>query len=452
MWTAYLDAIDLAPPLNTMLTRAIHLLVGEGPIATRLPAMVGFVVAGLVLFAFVRRRSNVLMGFTAAVMPTATVAWHYAQEARGYGLTMACFACALYGWSEAAAGRRAGAHLALMSVAMAAGMWAHYYFALALVPISIAEAVRQGSLRRFEYRPWLAITAACVAALPLLPLAAVASEQRTTFWAHSTTLEFGNTYAFILGPLTEGGPRHRLVAFAGLALTAAAAIATHVFRLNSSSRRLETHDLVLCLLCLLVPAGGVLLGSWVGAFHYRYVVYAIVGLVAAVPLLLWSASPTNRVVESLALLISLVFAISVALGPAKRNPSRDPLSARSLLTDLAARGQDVVVTGGIQYLPIWYYLPPEAQPRVKYLADRDGELKTTGSDSIDRGYLALSRWTRVTVVPIGEFGQTDRHFFLYAPGDNERWAEERIRSWSPSITYVGRHHRGRLYEIDMRPK
>jgi 4-amino-4-deoxy-L-arabinose transferase-like glycosyltransferase len=451
MWRAYLDAIDLSPPLNTMLTRPIHLLVGEGPVATRLPAMLGYVMTSLVLFAFVGRRTNVLMGLAAALLPAATVAWDYAQEARGYGITMACFACALYGWSEAAAGRRPRAHSVLMSVALAAGMWAHYYFVFAFVPISLGELARQAARRRFEWRPWLAIAGACVAVVPLLPLAAVAWSQRTTFWAYPQTLGFGNTYGFLLGRLA-GGPRLRIAAFAALDFTAAGAAAVHVLR-PSSPRRLATHDLLACLLCLLVPAAGVLLGSWIHVFTDRYAAYAIVGLLAAMPLLLWSISPANRMVESVVLLATLVFAMSIVReGLATRRPSHDRPSRRPILTERVKGGEDVVVVGGIDYLPVWYYSPLDVQPRLKYLADPEGQLEMTGNDTLDRGYLALSRWLPLPIVPAAEFGRTHQQFFLYAPGDDDRWTWGPIGHWRPIVTYVGRDEGGRLYEIQVPPR
>ena len=89
LWRASLDGIDLSPPLNTILTRYVHFVAGVGPVATRLPPMFGFIVTSLLLFVFVRKRSNPLMGLTAALLPAYTAAWGYASEARGYILDTA---------------------------------------------------------------------------------------------------------------------------------------------------------------------------------------------------------------------------------------------------------------------------------------------------------------------------------------------------------------------------
>ena len=47
LWTASRDGLDLAPPLNTLLTRLVHAALGAGPVATRLPPMIGFISACL---------------------------------------------------------------------------------------------------------------------------------------------------------------------------------------------------------------------------------------------------------------------------------------------------------------------------------------------------------------------------------------------------------------------
>ncbi len=446
MWRAYLDGIDLSPPLNTILTRPIHLLTGEGPVVTRLPAILSYLTTCVVLFAFVRRRSNTVMALAASLLPMATIAWTYAKEARGYGLTMACFACALYGWSEAAAGRKPVAHLTLMSAALAAGMWTHYYFVLAFVPLVIGELVRQVQIGRVSWRPWLAFAAAAAAVLPLLPLAAVASAQRTTFWARPQTFDVSHTYSFILGRLVTGSSA-RIATFSLLVVVPIVAVLVHLRRQRTPSA-LSTHDLVACLVALLVPAGGVVLGQITGAFSERYVAYAVVGLLGSVPLLAWSIAPARRVFDVAWLALALVLAMQVTRTEiADRRPWQDALSDRPILADWLRGGDDIVVTGHIEYLPIWYYSPTEAQRRVKYLADPEGQLETTGSDTIDRGYLALSRWLPVPVERIGEFGRAHRHFFLYTPGTDETWTERRIRTWNATITFLGRDGGGSLFEI-----
>src|SRR5207237_194968 len=67
LWRASRDGLDLSPPLNTILTHAIDTTIGVGPIATRLPAIAGFLTAVVLLFIMVRRRTNPIVALAAAV-------------------------------------------------------------------------------------------------------------------------------------------------------------------------------------------------------------------------------------------------------------------------------------------------------------------------------------------------------------------------------------------------
>jgi len=109
----------------------------------------------------------------------------------------------------------------------------------------------------------------------------------------------------------------------------------------------------------------------------------------------------------------------------------------------------LVVTGAVDYLSVWYYTPTEFQPRVMYLADPVAELEATGGDTVDRGYLALARWTLVPIVPLDSFIQSHRRFWLFALGNDDRWIEPRLRSWRASFTPGGSDPSGRLFDVQL---
>jgi hypothetical protein len=445
LWRASLDGVDLAPPLNTILTRTVHLVAGVGPVATRLLPIAAFIFTSLLLFVFVRQRSNALMGLTAALLPAYTSAWSYAIEARGYALTMACFAAALYGWSEAAAGRRRRLNLVVMAVALAAGMWTHYHFVLAFVPIVIGELVRQGTRRRFDPGFWVALGSAAVATLPLLPLAAVAAGQRATFWARPAQIDVADAYYFVFGSLA--GRQWQRIAWTIL-IVMVGILACLPF--HRESRRLARHDTAACVACLLVPAGGVVLGYLTGAFTERYLIFSVAGLMAAIPLLFWAVAPASGVLD----LVAVAACLATLFGLSRqtllnRAPSSDPLDNRPIIAERMKAADPFVVTGAADYLPAWYYTPAEFQPHVMYLADPAAELDATGGDTVDRGYLALARWTPVPVVPLETFVQTHRRFWLYALGTGDRWIEPLLRSRNASFTPAGSDQSGRLFDVQV---
>ena len=92
---------------------------------------------------------------------------------------------------------------------------------------------------------------------------------------------------------------------------------------------------------------------------------------------------------------------------------QDPLSARPLLGRSLVEADPVVVTGGVDYLPLWYYASPDQKKRIVYLAEPASELRETGTDTVDEGYLALERYDDVGVWTPDAFLASHRRFRLY---------------------------------------
>ena len=443
LWRASLDGMDLSPPLNTIATRLVRAVAGEGPIASRLPPLAGFITAIAVVFLVVRRKSNVVAAVAAALMLCLTPAWKYAIEARGYGLAVGLFALALYGWTEAARGHRVTRHLTLMGVCLAAGVWTHYYFVLAFVPIVAAEATRQFLARRLQSGPWAALILAIAATLPLASLARASGSQRATFWLRQTS-GMADTYAFLVD-----GLRPYSIAFA-LLLGLIAIELVRRLATRQWPRRMAAADVVLCLVCLMVPAGGVILGGFTHVFMEKYVLFAAAGLAVAVPLLAWSMLPPEGFGDwAGAAIVAVLFGLLASRAIADRHPLTNPLASRPALADMLKGSFPFAMTGGVAYLEMWYYASEETRARAVYLADPLGQRRDTGSDTADRNYLALARWSPVPAVPVSEFVKTHKRFWLYAFDSN--WAEKTLRDWGATLTMWGKDSpaAGILYEVRM---
>ncbi len=447
LWRASLDGLDLSPPLNTIVTRVVHAVAGEGEIATRIPPMAGFLTAVIAVFVLVRRKANVIVALGAACLLCSMPAWRYAIEARGYGLALGLFALALYGWSEAARGRHPVRYLTLMALSLAAGVWAHYYFVLAFLPIAAAELTRQATNRRFEAAPWAALTLAGACTLPLASLARVAGAQRSTFWARSDMPGVGDIYSFFVSDVAP----YR-IAFAALGVVAIVELVRRALT-RIWPRRLSVPDVVLCLMCLAVPATAVLLGSFTHVFTERYVVFGAAGIALALPLLVWSLLPPEGVGDWLG--TGIVAASFVALSAqviGDRRPPPNQLRDRPMLVDMLKGPLPLAMTGGVAYLEMWYYASDEMRPRAIYLADPAGQRRDTKTDTVDRGYLALGRWSPVPIVRITEFTKAHKHFWLYSFGSN--WAENSLRLAGATLKEWGHESPagGILYEVHLPDK
>jgi Dolichyl-phosphate-mannose-protein mannosyltransferase len=452
MYRAAADGIDLAPPLNTALTRVVHGVGGVGPVATRLTPIASFLAASTLIFVIVRRRAGTLAALTAALLPAATKSWQYAYEARGYALSMACFAAALYGWFEAAAGRRVRLNLVILALALAGGLWTHYYFVLAFIPIVVGEAVRQAAQRRVDIRPWAAIVLAGLIALPLWPLVRASSAQRATFWAKPDADSPAVTRTQALYHYLFDTPEQPFLGTAARVVAALIAVEL-VCRAfwGVWPRRPAVHQLAALGACLLLPAAGLLLGDYSGIFTERYVLFTIVGVVLALVLGLSWLTPPSGLAEIAA--VVCVIAAGVHLSSrilSDRERPLNQLERRPLLVDRLVRFPDpIVIMGGVDFLEIWYYMPATLRSRALYLGDPDGELRENREDSVSRGFSALARWTPLPVVPIDEFVASHPRFWMYSFGPN--WIERSLTRRGATLIEHARDRQdaGTLYEVRM---
>ena len=432
------DGVDLAPPLNTLLTRAVHRAAGVGPIVTRLVPIVSFLAMLLVLFAFVRQRSNATTALTAALFPILTAAYRHSYEARAYALMMALFALALFAWGEAAAGRRRRRNLALLALALAAGMWNHYYAALTYVPIACGEAVRTWRSRRLDRGVLAAVAASVVASMPMLALGVAAAAQSATFWSPASLDQIVETYYFLLEPLM-------LRRFVVVLLILLVVIGLSLFKKSgklAEPHQLALHEIAAIIAAVLVPAAGVLLGVVVtGVWVPRYGLPGIAGMSLAAAF----AIPRSTRAE-LVLPLVLLYSTAELLLPVSRVGG--PFEARPVLTAALKSPGPTAITGGLTYLQLWYYAPPELKPRLVYVADPPSARRLTRSDTIDLGLLALSRWTTVGAVPFDVFSAQHRTFRVYAYGSG--WLLDRLRESGAELEERDAEASARLYLVRLR--
>jgi hypothetical protein len=442
MWQACMDGVDLAPPLNAIVTRVIHGLTGVGPVATRLPAIIGFLVAAALLFAMVRRRTSALIGLAAAVLLFQTFGWRYGIEARGYSLGLGLFTVALYGWSESAAGRRRFTNWSLMAVALGAGLWTHYYLILAFLPILVGELVRQSLGRRFDPWPWLAMGAGGLLAMPLWPLVSAASTQRATFWARGEPLV--DTYWFLLAPLFS----FRWV-FIVVAILAIAELARRTRR-RSWGRTLPAHEVAAFLACLALPAAAVGTAELVSVFTARYALFALSGMVLGFVVLARMLMPRTTGIDAIAAFGALALLVTNTREIASNPPVwRDPLETRPTLVQSVNDPGPLAISGSFHYLEIWYYLPEQQRDRLIYLADLPGLRRESIGDTTDRGFLAMGRWFPTRVAELDAFTREQRDFRLYLlqPGAVDRSLELQ----GGTLTFRGREPDGggSLYTVSL---
>jgi Dolichyl-phosphate-mannose-protein mannosyltransferase len=442
VWSAIQAHADLSAPLNTLLTHGVHALFGIGRLTMRLPALTGTALMIAALFLFVRRRTGTSLAIAAAVLPSYTAAYRYAYEARGYGLMMGFFALALYGWAEAARGRRRALHIPVMVMALSAGYWSHYFAVFALVPICAGEIVRLVRERRADVTIWAAAGASLLALVPLADLLGASRHEAPSFWRHAVVADISETYAFVFNSLLNWW-----VIFGALLALGFAAFARWRPSAAPASRRLPMHEAAAIVACLLLPVVEVIAAMMTtGVFVPRYALPLVVGVGLGLPLAIWRIGRDARGDMAFALVVAISFGIT-GYRALRNAPAAyvDPIDGRPLLGASLREPKPVVVTGGLMFLQLWYYTPPELRGRLWYLADPEAAIKRTGSATIDRGLLALAKWTPVNVSDYASFVNRYDGFRVYTAGSG--WLLNRLEGEDCVIEQVGAELGGRLLVV-----
>jgi hypothetical protein len=203
-----------------------------------------------------------------------TPAYHYAYEARSYGLWLGFTGLSFLAWQFAAEGRWRPATLVGLAVAMAASVACHYYAVLVVMALGLGELARSWERRRIDIPVWCALSAAAIPLAFLLPVIRTARIFGVNFWAKPVWMSFVPTYQKLLGDATP------LVAALILIGLASVYLGRHI----GPFWLLQRHEIVAAAALATLPVVGVLLGRLVtGAYVYRYVLPAIVGFSLLIP-------------------------------------------------------------------------------------------------------------------------------------------------------------------------
>jgi hypothetical protein len=201
VWAALAAGADNLPPLDYWLRHASMSAFGSGHLAFRLPSLVAVGTTTVAVFLLIQRRVNVRTGLCAALLMLIVTGYAQSFEERGYAILLATFALALQAWDRLAE-RWSPQDAVVLTVSLAAGVWAHYYGVFQLLAFLCAGCVETVTLRRIPARRLAALGGAAALCLPLVPLARVASSYRDGFWAAPTGAAALSFYPSLLSRAT----------------------------------------------------------------------------------------------------------------------------------------------------------------------------------------------------------------------------------------------------------
>ncbi|MEO5898222.1 MAG: glycosyltransferase family 39 protein [Vicinamibacterales bacterium] len=444
LWTALSAGTDLNPPLYYLAVRACAALIGEGPVATRLPAIVGFVWMTIMLFVFVRRRLPARFALIGALTPSLTGVYTYAFEGRPYGLVLGLAGVALVAWQRSAV--RGWIAPCICAAALAAATSTHYYGLLTIVPLAAGELTRIAQRRRIDLPMCLALACGVLPLLFLRPLIAAGRAFAPTFWSRPSLGQLMGSYQLLFDPLSQ------------LALAAVILAGLFTFAVG---QRLESAPSATTEARGLVPLDELVVGSGfialpvvgfamsvlaTGGFHERYVVAGVIGVAG---LFCWGCATTLRSGSTTLILAALLLLAFTArqLEGVRAGFQGSSAAALKHISETAAlpAGELVVISHAVPYLQLAYFRDLARGPAVTYLTKPADVVAATG-DTGSRALRLLSRYAPLDIRTFEAVAQPGARFYVYGP---RSWLVPKLLSQGAAVTLVREEGDASLFMVSV---
>lgn len=452
IWSVLETGVEQTPFFFYIVTQASMQLFGDGLLAVRLPEVLGSVLMGACLFAFVARRSAPVYGFVAVLFVFATIAHGYAYEARAYSLVLGFCAAALLCWQLVTEG---GPHRRLAAVglalSLAAAVGSHYYAVLVLIPLIAGEAARMLVRRRVDWLVFGAFGGALIPLLVFAPLIRESGEYSTNFWAEPS---WSAAVRFFPDALLD----RALPVVIGLILASAAFAAVRSSRrpghASRAQRRPPTHELVALLTFLLLPLFGVALGLLVtDAFTDRSVLPALLGLAILIALTAWWAD-RDAPFAAISLLVALLVFAGARTAERFDEAAADAdhqAQALSFLERHATPGDPIVIASPHDFFELSHRAARESERAFLYLADTRLAVKHLDTDAVELGMVGLEDIAPLNVEPYRPYLASHPRFRVYARDGAWDWLSTELRSNGAATRVLARDPRNGAVLAEVRP-
>jgi hypothetical protein len=446
MWSAVKDGADLNPPLLYLATSAAQRVFGDGLIATRLPAILGFLTMLVCLYVFVARRCGAAYGFAGMLFAALSGAYTFAYEARSYGMVLGFCGISLVMWQLAADGRRRRWALAGLTFSVGAALFTHCYAVLILLPLVSGEITRSFTRKRLDWPVWIALlsgSSAVVAYLPLLAASHRLALDNVTF--RPTLRVLTECYGMMIGPLA--GP----LALA-LIIVIASRSSTGLQAWRPIPQGFEFHEIVAALALALIPVVALVIAIFVShVFMPRYGLAAVIGFSI---LFTWFAHQYAADRRITGVVVSYLFAFWFIAGfalwmmetahlkvTAASSHAGRP-AAYEIPPELVKPELPFVAANGLFFLEADHYAPESFVSRLVYLADTDAAVRYTGSDVFDRGFPIMKKWfpIRARIESYSAFTRRHRRFLVFGGFDHPlAWLTRKLLDDGVELRFLGQY-------------
>ena len=445
IWSKLASGTGPMPPSFYLLTRLSEQGFAPTHLAIRFPELIGFLIASLCLFHFIRRRTNALYGLIGMLAVWISAAYPFAYEARPYGLVLGFCGLALVCWQAATEHeRRIWAWLGLFAACVGA-VASHYGAVMLVFPLTLGELVRSISRKKVDWLVWLAFGGAGLPLLIFFPLLrASISPYGRAMWSRP---HWGSILECYTELLSIAG--HPLVAIlAALAIWRTVRVGGTPRGLALRSYSMPLWEIAAAIGLLLLPLIALLQALLLSdQITPRYAMPLVMGFGILVALLAHENLGDDAVGGLL--ILGLLFAgwgSHVRWEYLKIRPEADRLQALYRAATRQPGNLPVVVNDGNRFFQLAHYAPAEFSSRLFYLVDPDAARKYAGTDSVDLCLLGYGRFLPLNLPLANSFIRAERPFLLYASSDG--WLLPVLQNKGAKIELVGINARDTLYRIE----
>ena len=451
------QTIDLNPPLSYLLTRLSFHLFGVGTLQTRLPEILGFGLALICVFLFVRRRAGSAYGLLAAAILFSSKAVEPAIDGRPYGLVFGFGALALVAWQSSSICQQRGistlASDLVLCLSLGALLLSHVLSLLVWGAVVLAEAAQIRATRRVVASRVLALVlplAATAFYIPLFDLHATASFP-PGFQAH---------YSEIFDYYASRTSRELISISCAVALIAI--IAGRQWLRPAAQYAFTRSEWVAVCVILLSPVALIWrLAYQHAAFFYRYADFAAMGfaiLISGLLCRLTANRPTPAVLAAIAFLIASSRWQHAVMFVAEGHILRHSEPTIAYIDTQVSDTMDLplVVNSGVDFLEMCYHEPARLLGRTYYLTAPQISLQYTNAN-IFGGIPTELREFQLGghSEPYAAFILRQRHFYLVADNrdHDEDWLLRKLPSDGAHLRLVRlvensySYHDRNLYEV-----
>ena len=431
--------IDHHPPEFFLLKRAAALLPVSPHISFRLPEIAGVWLACVCVFLFIRNRTNAVYGAAAALLVVVLEKFHYAIEARPYGLILGFSALALLAWQQAGSGER---HRTWCSPAGRGDRRCRVVALLLRSGLYGTDCRRGGPLSgktksRFPHLAGVAYRGGCSGATP-----AAGCEQRVRIcqenWASPYAAASIDIYRSLIVEIS--GPLVVCLIAAILCI----AIGTRSWPASRTLPGLPPGDAAAACIMLLQPVIGHAVAVLVtNKIYYSYVIGVVIGFAIVAVLVAYYASSGSTVFGTV-LLVVLAAACAVQVYSLPRVFIK-PLPSGILSTD---RTLPLVIDDPLRALKQWHYEQSEIKGRLRYLVDRESSLRFGAVPSGGTGLITLREYVALPVDTLQNFQAHHKRFFLFTNQSDRGWVLQKYVADGAAVRLLWAEGKERIYIVE----